>query len=342
MSQALVGVAFDFPSAPLCCTGMRNGKGKGKGYEKKDKDVETDVCYDRDTLLTFGIVSAAKASKEPLSPGSLHTRSADQIAGSTRARAATDSAHPAVAHKATTVILKNVPVDYGRTALCEDLAAHGFGYAIDFIYLPVESGAGFNAGNAYINVRSRDSFRDFKKCFHGVPTSTCLPAFDSDKVCEVAIAEVQGRDAHMQILCTPANLAKWMGHDEWQPLFLDDYGTKIPLVAWKGVDAPGLGPRPRSSSEQEQQERHSPKFTFKAPPVIKDSPQTKASPSLRAEAKEFSPSIVPGDEAEATVLASSLWAQAAPFSPPLNADANEFVPSGMMMPELVLEPALVD
>merc|ERR1740117_17058 len=99
----------------------------------------------------------------------------------------------------------------------------------------------------------------------------------------------------MEILCTPANLAKWMGHDEWQPLFLDDYGTKIPLVAWKGIDAPGLGPRPRSSSEHEQQLLHSPKFTFKASPVIKPqhSPVMKASPSLRAEAKEFSPSIVP-------------------------------------------------
>jgi len=258
------------------------------------------------------------------------------------------------------VKLRNIPVEYSRTGLCEDLARLGFGYAIDFLYLPIDGSTGRNEGHAFVNVRSQDAYRDFKQTFEGVKAATCLPAYESDAICEVDIAEVQGRDANMQKLCTTDNLAKWTKNDEWQPLFLDDYGNKMPLVAASSPRANGLNgkqasPRQRSNSEQWPRGENfqaSPKFTHKASPTLKaqrspqmkagQSPQMKASPVLRAQAKEFTPSLNAAEHKadEPAVLASSLRADAAVWSPSLRADASEFVPSSVEA--FVLEPACVD
>lgn len=322
---------------------MRGSKGKGKGKESKDV-AASDVSYSRCALLQsnphFAASNGSKAPKEPPSPGSLHCMAVDKLGEFTpaRPRAASDSAGPAVRHKATTVILKNVPAEYSRTALCEEVATLGFGYAIDFLYLPIDSATGHNMGHAFINVRSKDAFRDFKRAFDGVPAELCLPGFESDKTCEICLAEVQGRDANMLKLVTPANLKKWKSNDDWQPLFLDDYGIKMPLEKWQATNGATNGhdkPRQRANSELTSAE-----FKHKASPVLKSqkSPQTKASPSMRAEAKEFSPSAFSLDEAEPTVLAFSLRAEAAAFSPPMRAEANEFVPTSMMLPE----PAFVE
>lgn len=321
-------------------------RGKGRGNASQ-KDAAPDVSYTRCALLQlnphFMAVSGSKSRKEPPSPGSLHCVSMDKLGESapSRPRAASDSAHPAVRHKATTVVLHNIPTEYSRTGLCEELAAQGFGYAIDFLYLPINGSTGLNEGHALVNVRSKDAYRDFKQAFDGVPAKTCLPAYQSQEVCKVATAEVQGRDANRQKLCTASNLKKWNNHDDWQPLFLDDYGCKMLLVQSNGDENGGYKQRERSTSE------------YKASPVLKPqkSPPTKASPSLRPEAKEFSPSTAPKTKVEPATVKSSppLRADAAVFSPSLRADANEFVPAEalaepMLLPEpmSLAEPAFVD
>jgi hypothetical protein len=149
-----------------------------------------------------------------------------EVGAPARPRAASDHVRPG---KSTTLLLKNIPREYGRTGLCEELAANGFGYAIDFLYLPMDSATGENLGHAFVNVRTKDSTRDFIATFQDAPTRDRLKAFPGEGVLQVACSDVQGREANMRKLCTSENIKSWLGHEEWEPLFLDDFGIRIPL-----------------------------------------------------------------------------------------------------------------
>lgn len=184
-----------------------------------------------------------------------------------------------------------------------------------------------NLGYAFLNLRSKDTHRDFSQAFQDVPASSCFPGCKSSKVCEVALSECQGREANMRNLCTSSNISKWLLHDEWSPIFLDDYGKKMQLEVWKDDDH---APRFRSASAQ-----CSPVFKPQASPVLKPqgAPNGKSSPTLRAEAKVFSPPLradaatfLPPPVVNAKVMSPQM-------SPSLRAEASEFVPSMALLPE---------
>jgi len=307
----------------------------GKGHFETG---ETETSYSRDTLLQLKafLMDSAAMSK---SLGHLHCVSAGklvEIAKTARPRAASDSAHPSVKNKSTTVMLKNIPVGYSRTGLCEELAVAGFGYAVDFLYLPIDRNTGLNMGHAFVNVRSRDAYRDFMKAFHKVPAQSCLPAFDSTGICEVSIAQTQGREANMRQLCSAVNIKSWITHDEESPLFLDDYGEKIPITQWQGREEEG---KPRQCASV----HGSPNLKPHAPPVLgseQNGVSKKSSPPLRAEAKEFAPAMHPEAKCieaakigEEKLVSSPFCANASAYPPVLRAEANEFVPSSGLLPE---------
>jgi len=316
--------------------GTRNGKGGSK-----KEDGASDVSYSRDFFLQ--LKAASTKSAEPRPAEALHCMPRSklgEIAEPARPRAASDSAHPAVKNKPTTVKISGIPGEYSRTGVCEELAAAGFGYAIDFLYMPIDAATGYNLNHAFVNVRSKDAYRDFLQAFHGVPTKSCLSAYPSEEVCEVSISEIQGRDANMQALCTSANLKKWATNDDWQPLFLDDYGKKVPLNEMEKQRSKMRG---RAASDR-MAAWSSPKLTPQVPPSLKpeqgaskklSSPPMRAeakvfSPGLRAEAKSFSPTSVP----DTVVMPPAVISDASASSPSLRAEANEFVPTGLtMLPE---------
>jgi len=192
-----------------------------------------------------------------------------------------------------TVVLWNIPVEYDRTSLCECLEEHDFGYAIDFLYLPIDAQADRNLGCATINLRTQASYKEFFEVFHGVPASSCLAAFPSTATCEVSLAEVQGREANMQMLCTTANMKLWVNHDPWQPLFLADDGTRLVF--------PSPPSRKRSDSE------------------VSDTKDSEKCTQMKATSNEFVPN-------QLNLLLSALVT-----SPSLRADAPEFVPSSFSL-----------
>jgi len=266
------------------------------------------ICYSRCQLLQCKPTDGA-----PSDSGSLHCIAREQLedvrAEHVRPRAA--SADPARRSKPKTVILKNIPTEYTRMRLCEKLAEHGFGYAIDFLYLPIDSSSGHNLGQAFVNVRTKEMFHDFIRVFQDIPASTCLPDFPSTDVCQVSVAEVQGREANMQSLFTSSNLRKWAKHEDWQPLFLDDYGMKIPFSEWQCSDDNGkMQPWQRCASA-----KSSPVLAPHQSPVLKPMFVTS---QMKAETPEF----VPQCERVLRLLGS----------PSLNPEAAEFVPSVIAMP----------
>lgn len=198
----------------------------------------------------------------------------------------------------STVVLWNIPHEYTRTNLCERLAYYDFGYAIDFLYLPIDSKTEQNMGTATINLRTQAVYNEFFKVFHGVPAKDCLPNFPSTNVCEVSFAEVQGLEANIEKLCTPDNMKHWANRDSRQPLFLQDDGTRISLTS----------ARKRSGSSNYGSGTEEPEKPVK-------------STQLKATSTEFVPN-------QLNLLLSALVP-----SPVLRAEAPEFVPSNFSLPE---------
>mmetsp|Transcript_123523 Transcript_123523/g.349191 ORF Transcript_123523/g.349191 Transcript_123523/m.349191 type:complete len:307 (-) Transcript_123523:105-1025(-) len=274
--------------------------------ENVEKVVESsaEFRYGRCELLQLK-PNDSTFSPSPWASGSLYCASRQQLASvmAEPARLRAASADPIARNKPTTVMLSNIPVEYTRTRFCEKLAEHGFGYAVDFLYLPIDSSTGRNVGHAFINLRTKDAFHHFLQTFQHVPARTCLPDFPSATTCHVKTADVQGREANMRNLLTASNLSKWANHEDWQPLFLDDYGTKIPFSQWQCSD--GQGKQRRCASA-----KNSPILAPQQSPVLKPQPNNSqmkasspefvpqkympnkfASPTMRAEAKEFVPSM---------------------------------------------------
>jgi hypothetical protein len=284
------------------------GRVDTKRLNKVD-DPSDETCYSRVALLQMSAHCSPKlAFSKEVSPwfapeSALYCLPLAEVsAKKPRPRAASEER--VKTSKPNTVVLKNIPIEYTRTGLCEELARHGFGYAIDFLYLPIKASTGHNVGHAFINIRTKDACRVFVEAFQGSRAEDMFPAYPSAKGCQVSFAEVQGRDENMKKCSTVSNIKKWEAHEEWQPLFLDDYGRRIPMSEWQCTN----GKEPRCTST-----KNTPVLAPKPSPVLKpkDSgmqasapefvPQMELplySPPMRAEAKEFVPFCAPGLEGE--------------------------------------------
>lgn len=95
----------------------------------------------------------------------------------------------------TTVMMRNIPVEYSRTMLVDLLNHEGFCGSYDLVYLPMNFGSMQGFGYAFINLVSVEEafrFRDHFEGFSGWQVG-------SDKTCEVSWSNVlQGRQAHIE------------------------------------------------------------------------------------------------------------------------------------------------
>jgi len=327
-----------------------------------------DASYTRCVLLELsplcGMAASPSASKKIdmvaasspwIVPGSLYCVRSDLVPDEepeaeapARPRAASDHVRPG---KSTTLILKNIPRKYGRTGLCEELAANGFGYAIDFLYLPIDSATGENLGHAFVNVRTKDATRDFVTTFQDAPVRDRLKTFAGEGILQVACSDVQGREANMRKLCTSANLKSWLGHEEREPLFLDDFGIRIPLEPppdaagppghqTSGQDAPPDGLAVSQRPRQCVSAKTTPLLAPGPSPVlcaIAAPPGLPPPQELDCKGLERAPSEPSSDGTTACSGVCELKASAPEFvprymsSPPMRPEAEEFVPFEPMM-----------
>jgi hypothetical protein len=125
----------------------------------------------------------------------------------------------------TSVMLRNIPNKYTQRMLLSVVHELGFNQTcFDFFYLPIDFRNKCNVGYAFINFLSNDVARQFFKGLDGYQ----LRAFNSDKVCAVAWARVQGLQANIEhyrnspIAGVPI--------PQYRPLLFDaDTGVEIPF-----------------------------------------------------------------------------------------------------------------
>ncbi len=122
----------------------------------------------------------------------------------------------------TTVMLRNIPNKYTQRMLLDQLNRMGYEGKYDFFYLPIDFRNRCNVGYAFINFLSNETATQFKKQLDGFR----LTGFNSQKICEVSFARVQGLKANIQhYRNSPVN---GIAISEYRPLLFSN-GEEIPF-----------------------------------------------------------------------------------------------------------------
>ena len=87
----------------------------------------------------------------------------------------------------TTVMIKNIPNKYTQSLLIEELDIN-FSNKYDFLYLPIDFENKCNVGYAFVNFIYTESVFEIYSQWN----SKTWPRFNSQKVCEISYARVQG------------------------------------------------------------------------------------------------------------------------------------------------------
>merc|ERR1719253_327724 len=138
----------------------------------------------------------------------------------------------------TTIMLRNIPNKYTRQMLIDQLHRGGFRGDIDYLYLPTDFANRCNVGYCFVNCRTSHARQRFTSGFDGVAAQSCLPGFNSYKVCQVTRAKWQGREDNVRRLkSSPELMAQLAAHTEWLPLLLDAEGNQEPFLCDDSISA---------------------------------------------------------------------------------------------------------
>jgi hypothetical protein len=116
----------------------------------------------------------------------------------------------------TTVMVRNLHNCLSQRELLDDLEVHGFGSALDFLYLPIDTETNGNRGYAFINFVHPDFATQFKQQFEDGQLGEKKHS-KSGKFIKVSPATLQGFEANYAHYST-ARVQR--GPQEARPLFL--------------------------------------------------------------------------------------------------------------------------
>jgi RNA recognition motif 2/RNA recognition motif. (a.k.a. RRM, RBD, or RNP domain) len=127
----------------------------------------------------------------------------------------------------TSLMVRNIPNKYTQQMLLSEFEANGHGPGIiDFFYLPIDFKNRCNRGYAFINFVYYKDILSFHRRYFGKHWRT----FNSDKICDITYARIQGKDAMLKRFENSALMEK---DDEYKPLvFASDgpnRGTRLPF-----------------------------------------------------------------------------------------------------------------
>ncbi|KAJ1420211.1 RNA recognition motif 2, partial [Ochromonadaceae sp. CCMP2298] len=106
--------------------------------------------------------------------------------------------------------VRNIPNKYTQAMLLEEVNAQHEG-SYDFFYLPIDFKNRCNVGYCFINFLDAKSIPPFVHEFNGQRWKS----FNSEKVCAVSFARIQGKQAMIQRFQNSSLLEK---DDTYQPL----------------------------------------------------------------------------------------------------------------------------
>ncbi|KAF0700450.1 Aste57867_9034 [Aphanomyces stellatus] len=130
----------------------------------------------------------------------------------------------------TTLMIRNIPNKYTQTMLLAEINEHHQG-AYDFFYLPIDFKNKCNMGYAFINFMAYEAIVPFYEAFNGQKWRN----FNSEKVCAISYARLQGKAAMIARFQNSSLLEK---HESYRPLVFKSSGPD------KGALEPFPAPRP--------------------------------------------------------------------------------------------------
>lgn len=127
----------------------------------------------------------------------------------------------------TSLMVRNIPNKYTQQMLLSEFAENGHGPGvIDFFYLPIDFKNRCNRGYAFINFVDYRDILPFHRRYYGQHWRT----FNSDKICDITYARIQGKSAMLKRFENSALMEK---DDEYKPLVFvsqgAEKGTRLPF-----------------------------------------------------------------------------------------------------------------
>jgi hypothetical protein len=127
----------------------------------------------------------------------------------------------------TSLMVRNIPNKYTQQMLLAEFAENGHGPGkIDFFYLPIDFKNRCNRGYAFINFVDYRDILPFHRQYYGKHWR----AFNSDKMCDVTYARIQGKAGMLKRFENSALMEK---DEEYKPLVFvshgENKGERIPF-----------------------------------------------------------------------------------------------------------------
>jgi hypothetical protein len=127
----------------------------------------------------------------------------------------------------TSLMVRNIPNKYTQQMLLAEFAENGHGPGkIDFFYLPIDFKNRCNRGYAFINFVDYRDILPFHRQYYGKHWR----AFNSDKMCDVTYARIQGKAGMLKRFENSALMEK---DEEYKPLVFvshgENKGQRIPF-----------------------------------------------------------------------------------------------------------------
>lgn len=119
----------------------------------------------------------------------------------------------------TTLMVRNIPNKYNQQMLLEEVNIKHAG-TYDFFYLPIDFKNKCNVGYCFVNFLDTSYIPAFVESFHGHRWRS----FNSEKVCAVTFARIQGKQAMIARFQNSSLLEK---DDEYKPLLFYSQGPDI-------------------------------------------------------------------------------------------------------------------
>jgi len=127
----------------------------------------------------------------------------------------------------TSLMVRNIPNKYTQRMLLSEFEENGHGPGvIDFFYLPIDFKNRCNRGYAFINFVNFSDILAFHQLYYGKHWRT----FNSDKICDITYARIQGKAAMLKRFENSALMEK---DEEYKPLVFastgPDKGSRLPF-----------------------------------------------------------------------------------------------------------------